>query len=271
VSPSEPPLAIKRLGQNFLIDPNIVRKILAAADLHGRDSVLEIGPGRGILTEALCHVSNRVTAIEIDPRLYAYLLERCADAPNLTLVLGDAMTYSLESLPIGTLVVANLPYYISTPLLFRLLDHRDRFPRLVLMLQDEVADRLIAKPGSRDYGVLSVLAQYVADTAKAFKVSANCFRPRPEVGSAVVVLRMKQDRGLSSEEEPMFTQLVKSAFAHRRKTLVNSLRDEGYEPQSVLEALRTLELAPTIRAETLPVDQFIELSRHVSFPHSHAE
>lgn len=271
MSPSELPLAIKRLGQNFLIDPNIVRKILAAADLHGRDSVLEIGPGRGILTEALCHVSNRVTAIEIDPRLYAHLLERYADTPNLTLVLGDAMTYSLESLPIGTFVVANLPYYISTPLLFRLLDHRGRFPRLVLMLQDEVADRLVAKPGSRDYGVLSVLAQYVTTITKAFKVSANCFRPRPDVGSAVVVLRMKQDRGLNPEEEPMFTQLVKSAFAHRRKTLVNSLRDEGYEPQSILEALRTLELAPTIRAETLPVGQFIELSRLVSFPHSHAE
>jgi 16S rRNA (adenine1518-N6/adenine1519-N6)-dimethyltransferase len=181
------------------------------------------------------------------------------------------MTYSLESLPIGTVVVANLPYYISTPLLFRLLDHRDRFPRLVLMLQDEVADRLIAKPGNRDYGVLSILAQYVATVTKAFKVSANCFRPRPEVGSAVVVLRIKQERELSPEEEFSLTQLVKAAFAHRRKTLVNSLRDEGYNPQSVLEGLRTLELAPTIRAETLPVSQFIELSRRVQFPHRHAE
>lgn len=271
VSPSEPPAAIKRLGQNFLIDPNIVRKILAVAEVHRGDSVLEIGPGRGILTDALCHVSDRVTAIEIDPRLHAHLLERHADAPNLTLVLGDAMTHSLESLPIGTIVVANLPYYISTPLLFRLLGHRDRFPRLVLMLQDEVADRLIAKPGSRDYGVLSVLAQYVTEITKAFRVSAHCFRPRPEVGSAVVVLRMKQERELSPEEEPMFARLVKAAFAHRRKTLVNSLRDEGYDVQLVLEALRTLELAPAIRAETLPVGQFIELSRRVTLPLHRAE
>lgn len=271
MSRSEPPSAIKRLGQNFLIDPNIVRKILAAAGLGSRDSVLEIGPGRGILTESLCHASGHVTAVEIDPRLHARLLERHAALPNLTLVLGDAMTYPLQNLPIGTVVVANLPYYISTPLLFRLLDHRDRFPQLVLMLQDEVADRLIAKPGSRDYGVLSVLAQYVADTAKAFKVSANCFRPRPDVGSAVVVLRIKKERELSPEDEPALTQLVKAAFAHRRKMLVNSLRDEGYDPQSVLEVLRTLELAPTIRAETLPVSQFIELSRRVRFPHRHAE
>ena len=271
MSRAEPPSAIKRLGQNFLIDPNIVRKILAVAELRTCDSVLEIGPGRGILTESLCHVSDRVTAVEIDPRLHALLLDRHAALPNLTLVLGDAMTHPLERLPIGTVVVANLPYYISTPLLFRLLGHRDRFPRLVLMLQDEVADRLIATPGSRDYGVLSVLAQHVAAITKAFKVSANCFRPRPEVGSAVVVLRIKEERELSPEEEPTLTQLVKAAFAHRRKTLVNSLRDEGYDPQSVLEVLRTLELAPTIRAETLPVHQFIELSRRVRLPHRDAE
>jgi 16S rRNA (adenine1518-N6/adenine1519-N6)-dimethyltransferase len=192
-------------------------------------------------------------------------LDRHDHTPNLTLVLGDAMTYSFDSLPIGTVVVANLPYYIATPLLFRLLDHRDRFPRLILMLQDEVADRLIAKPGSREYGVLSVLAQYVSVITKAFKVSANCFRPRPEVGSAVVVVRIKEGRELCLDEEPIFTQLVKAAFAHRRKTFVNSLRDEGYDHQLVLEGLRTLELAPTIRAETLSVSQFIELCRHVRF------
>lgn len=266
MSRSEPPPAIKRLGQNFLIDPNIVRKILTVAELRPHDSVLEIGPGRGILTESLCHTSGHVTAIELDPRLHAHLLERHAEFPNLTLALGDAMTYPLENLPIGTVVVANLPYYISTPLLFRLLDYRDRFPRLVLMLQDEVADRLIATPGSRNYGVLSVLAQYAAETTKAFKVSANCFRPRPAVGSAIVVLQIKQERELSPGEEPALTQLVRAAFAHRRKTFVNSLKDEGYDAQSVVEVLRTLEHAPTIRAETLYVRQFIELSRRIRFP-----
>jgi 16S rRNA (adenine1518-N6/adenine1519-N6)-dimethyltransferase len=269
VSHSAPPAAIKRLGQNFLIDPNIVRKIVALAALGSNDSVLEIGPGRGILTEALYRVAARVTAIEIDPRLHAYLTERQAQFPNLTLVLADAMTYPIENLPSGTIVVANLPYYISTPLLFRLLRHRDRFPRMVLMLQDEVADRLVAKPGTPDYGVLSVMAQYAADITKAFKVSAHCFRPRPEVGSAVVLFRTKERRDLSLEKEPNFAALVKAAFAHRRKTLVNSLRDEGYDPNSVAGALRSLNLPPAARAEILSLPQFVELSRRIALSENH--
>lgn len=253
----------KRLGQNFLIDPNIVRKIIALAELVSSDHVLEIGPGRGILTEALCHVACRVTAVEVDPRLHAYLETRQAELPNVELVCEDALAYPVESLPMGTVVVANLPYYISTPLLFRLLDQRDRFPRMVLMLQNEVADRLVAKPDGSDYGVLSVMAQYAAAITKAFRVSAQCFRPRPEVGSAVVLLRTKERRALSPEEESKFAALVKASFAHRRKTLINSLKDEGYVQKSVTEALQSVSLSPTARAEILSVAQFIELSRLV--------
>ncbi|MGQ0667201.1 MAG: 16S rRNA (adenine(1518)-N(6)/adenine(1519)-N(6))-dimethyltransferase RsmA [Nitrospiraceae bacterium] len=260
---SEPPAAIKRLGQNFLIDPNIVRKIVALAGIAPDDNVLEIGPGRGILTEALCRAAGRVTAVEVDPRLHAYLSQREAEFPNLTLVLDDAMHYPMETFPVGTVVVANLPYYLSTPLLFRLLDRRERFPRMVLMLQDEVADRLVAKPGSSNYGVLSVMAQYAAQITRAFKVSAQCFRPRPEVGSAVVLLTNRERRELSPEEEPTFTALVKAAFAHRRKTLVNSLKDEGHDQKSVIEVLRSYSLSPTTRAEILSVEQFIELTRVV--------
>lgn len=258
---SEPPAAIKRLGQNFLIDPNIVRKIVALAELGSTDQVLEIGPGRGILTEALCNTAGQVTAVEVDPRLHAYLAERQAELTNLTLVLDDALAYPLEHLPVGTIVVANLPYYISTPLLFKLLEHRARFPRMVLMLQDEVADRLTAKPGGSDYGVLSVMAQYAAEITKSFKVSAQCFRPRPEVGSAVVLLRTKERRELTQGEEAAFGALVKAAFAHRRKTLVNSLRDEGYGQQQTVKALESLSLSPTVRAETLSLDHFINLTR----------
>ena len=206
----------KRLGQNFLIDPNIVRKIVALAELGPNDRVLEIGPGRGILTEALGHVAGRVTAVEVDPRLHAYLESRQAEFPNVELVCEDALTYPVESLPMGTVVVANLPYYISTPVLFRLLDQRGRFPRMVLMLQAEVADRLVAKPGGSDYGVLSVMAQYAAEITKSFRVSAQCFRPRPEVSSAVVLLRTKERTRLSQQEEAAFRALVKAAFAHRR-------------------------------------------------------
>ena len=259
-TPDLPP-PIKRLGQNFLIDPNIVRKIVALAELSSGDHVLEIGPGRGILTEALSHVAGRVTAVEVDPRLHAYLETRQSELPNVELVCEDALVYPVESLPIGTVVVANLPYYISTPLLFRLLDQRDRFPRMVLMLQNEVADRLVAKPDGSDYGVLSVMAQYAAEITKAFRVSAQCFRPRPEVGSAVVLLRTKERRTLSPEEEPKFTALVKASFAHRRKTLINSLKDEGYDQKSVTEAVDSLNLSPTARAEILSVAQFIELTR----------
>ncbi len=265
-SPADPPAAIKRLGQNFLIDPNIVRKIVALAEISLNDHVLEIGPGRGVLTEVLCKTAGHVTAVEIDPRLHAYLAERQAECPNLTLVLDDALVYPVESLPVGTIVVANLPYYISTPLLFRLLDQRDRFPRLVLMLQNEVADRLVARPGSSDYGVLSVMAQYAAEITKAFRVSAQCFRPRPEVGSAVVLLRTRTQRELSPAEEPKFAALVKAAFAHRRKTLVNSLKDEGYDQVRITGALERLTLSMSVRAEVLSLEQLIQLTRLMLSP-----
>ncbi|MCA1958437.1 MAG: 16S rRNA (adenine(1518)-N(6)/adenine(1519)-N(6))-dimethyltransferase RsmA [Nitrospira sp.] len=258
---SAPPVPIKRLGQHFLIDPNIARKIVSLAALTSKDSVLEIGPGRGILTVELCQVANCVTAIEIDRRLYDYLIERDLSRSNLHLVPADAMVYPFEELPIGTVVVANLPYYISTPLVFRLLEHRRRFPRLVLMLQNEVADRLIAKPGTSDYGVLSVMAQYAATIEKSLKVSPRCFRPRPEVESAVVILHTREARILSPEEEFRFASLVKASFAHRRKTLVNSLKNQGYPQEAVLTALRALALPLEIRAETLSVEQFIALTR----------
>jgi len=244
-----------------LIDPNIVRKIVSLAELDPSDHVLEIGPGRGFLTEALCRAAARVTAVEVDPRLHAYLIDRQEELPNVELVCGDALTYPVESLPMGSVVVANLPYYISTPLLFRLLDQRDRFPRMVLMLQNEVADRLVAKSGRSDYGVLSVMAQYAAEITKAFRVSAECFRPRPEVGSAVVLLRTRERRELRPEEESKFAALVKASFAHRRKTLINSLKDEGYDQKSVIEALQSLSLLPTTRAEVLSVAQLIKLTR----------
>lgn len=257
------PPANKRLGQNFLIDPNIVRKIVTLAEITPETVVLEIGPGRGVLTEALSKAAGHVVAVEIDPVLHRLLQERQADWPNVELVCGDALVYPLERLPAGTVVVANLPYYISTPLMFRLLDCRECFPRMVLMLQNEVADRLVARPGTADYGVLSLMAQYAAHITKAFKVSAQCFRPRPEVGSAVVLLRRKESPPLKSEEEPRFAALVKAAFAHRRKTLVNSLRDEGYDHALVVGALNEMEILPTIRAESLSLEQFIALTQRV--------
>jgi 16S rRNA (adenine1518-N6/adenine1519-N6)-dimethyltransferase len=261
--PASFPPAKKRLGQHFLIDQNIVRKIVAAAELTPEATVLEIGPGRGILTEALSRAAQRVVAIEVDPELYGWLQASRAEWNNVELICADALTHPLETLPVGTIVVANLPYYLSTPLLFTFLEHRRRFPRLVLMLQEEVADRLVAKPGTEDYSVLSVMTQYATDVRKAFKVSANCFRPRPEVGSAVVILRPRIRALLPPHDEAAFAAVVKAAFAHRRKTLVNSLRDEGYEARATADVIAAMRLTPTVRAEVLALEQFMELARRM--------
>jgi 16S rRNA (adenine1518-N6/adenine1519-N6)-dimethyltransferase len=202
-----------------------------------------------------------VIAVELDPKLHAYLAEAFRGRANLDLRLGDALEFPYESLPLRTVVVANLPYYVSTPLLFRLLDARDRIARMTLMLQAEVADRLVAQPGTKDYGVLSVLARYAADVRPAFHVSAECFRPRPDVASAVVDFAIKLTGRLRKEEEAGFRRIVKAAFAHRRKTLLNSLRDEGMPQELIVHALKQCGIDPSRRAETLTLNEFLSLTQ----------
>lgn len=250
----------KRHGQHFLIDPNITRKIVALAAIRPEETVLEIGPGRGILTRPLCTAAKRVIALELDSKLWAYLAEALADCRNLDLRLGDALEFSYETLPKGTVVVANLPYYLSTPLLFTLLEARERIDRMVLMLQTEVARRLVAKPATNDYGILSVLVQYAAEASLAFQVSASCFRPRPEVGSAVVNLVMRRQSLVQVKDEALFARVVRAAFAHRRKTLSNSLRDEGLSSEQVAQALAQVGIDPSRRAETLMLEEFASLT-----------
>ncbi len=259
MAPSLPP-ALKRLGQNFLIDPNIVRKIVSLAALRPEDTVLEIGPGRGALTAGLCAEAGRVIAVEIDPQLQPHLQETLGRCRNLDLRIGDALAFPYDSLPPGTVVAANLPYYVSTPILFALLDARPRLSRLVLMLQTEVALRLAAKPNSEDYGVLSVLAQEAAEVELAFRVSPNCFRPRPTVGSAVVRLTIKARDEVDPVRHERFRRLVRAAFAHRRKTLVNSLRDEGYPSERIFSALQAVGVPLQARAETLTLDHYRALA-----------
>lgn len=259
--PSRPPPALKRLGQNFLIDQNIVRKIIALAAIQPGETVLEIGPGRGILTVALCAAAERVIAVEIDPQLHTYLTELLVDCRNLDLRGEDALEFEYDSLPDRTVVVANLPYYASTPLLMKFLEARARITRSVIMLQAEVADRLVAKPGTREYGVLSVLAQHQADIVWGFRVSPNCFRPRPEVASAVVRLDGRSVSSISDDPGATFTRVVRGAFAHRRKTLINSLRDEGFSPDMVAQALATIGISSVRRAETLSIENYVALAR----------
>lgn len=257
--PASPPPPLKRLGQNFLIDPNIVRKILHEAAIQPHETVFEIGPGRGVLTKPLCVLASQVIAVELDKKLAAYVAGVC-DHPHLTFKTGDALDFDYSTLPVGTVVVANLPYYISTALLFRLLEHRSRINRMVLMLQLEVAKRLAAKPGSRDYGSLSVLTQYCADSRLAFKVPPTCFRPRPEVASAVVALSLHN----STQEDPTFDgefmRTVRAAFAHRRKTLVNSFRDSGWPTSTIQDALGEANIDPKRRAETIALQEYIDLT-----------
>ncbi len=226
--------------------------------LRPEEPVLEIGPGRGALTRPLCGAVRRVTAIEIDYRLATHLKETLADCPNLDIKTGDALEYPYHTLPQGTVVVANLPYYLSTPLLFKLLESRSRISRMVLMLQTEVANRLVAKPATPDYGVLSVLIQQLTDPAREFKVAANCFRPRPAVGSSVIKLAVRpQGRAhLSVADQDSFVETVRAAFSHRRKTVGNSLRDAGLPPKELSEALALAQLDSTRRAETLTVHEF---------------
>lgn len=254
----------KRFGQHFLVDPNIVRKIIDLAALRPTETVLEIGPGRGILTRALCAAARHVIAVEIDPKLVEYLARTLAGYPNLELRTADALEFPYHTLPQGTVVVANLPYYLSTPLLFKLYDAHDRIDRMVLMLQLEVARRLVAKPRTSDYGILTVLTQYWTEPSLAFRVSAHCFHPRPEVDSAVVHFVMRRQRPVHVEDERLFIRIVRAAFAHRRKTVANSLRDEGFPADRTTHALQQAGIAAARRAETLTLEEFSALANAMS-------
>jgi len=250
----------RSLGQHFLIDKNIVHKIVRLAELQPGETVLEIGPGRGILTEALLDSSGLVVAVELDAALCAHLRATLGRRSNFRLVEGDALTFDYAQVPSPFLVVANLPYYVSTPLLFRLLEDRRRIDRLVLMLQEEVVARLAAAPGGRDYGALSIAAQFYCEVRQAFRVPPTCFRPKPQVGSAVVVLTPLPKPRVSVADEAFFFRIVRAGFAHRRKALPNSLRDEGFEGAPTAAALEQAGIDPRRRAETLSIEEFAALA-----------
>jgi 16S rRNA (adenine1518-N6/adenine1519-N6)-dimethyltransferase len=250
----------RSLGQHFLIDKNIVHKIVRLAELQPGETVLEIGPGRGILTEALLDSSGLVVAVELDAALCAHLRATLGRRSNFRLVEGDALTFDYAQVPSPFLVVANLPYYVSTPLLFRLLEDRRRIDRLVLMLQEEVVARLAAAPGGKDYGALSIAAQFYCEVRQAFRVPPTCFRPKPQVGSAVVVLTPLPKPRVSVADEAFFFRVVRAGFAHRRKALPNSLRDEGFEGAPTAAALEQAGIDPRRRAETLSIEEFAALS-----------
>jgi 16S rRNA (adenine1518-N6/adenine1519-N6)-dimethyltransferase len=254
----------KRWGQHFLCDPAVARRIVGAAELGPRAVVLEIGPGLGALTEELAARAGRLYLVEIDPGLADRLAARHADDPRVRVLRGDVLALPLEDLvpePAVT-VVGNLPYNIATPVLFRLLDLRARFSRAVVMLQKEMAVRLAARPGGRDYGVASVLVQAFAEVRIAFNVSRRSFMPRPEVDSAVVDLRWSATPRAPVDDVDRFREVVRAAFGQRRKMLRNALAPlAARHDLTAEEALCRAGIDPTARAETLDLAAFARLAR----------
>jgi 16S rRNA (adenine1518-N6/adenine1519-N6)-dimethyltransferase len=248
----------KRFAQHFLVRPEVADRIVALANLGGSEAVLEIGPGRGALTARLAAVARELWLVEIDRDLSATLRERFAADPRVHVLEGDILRVDLAALlPSPTVVVANLPYNISTPVLMRLLQAPALFSRLVLMLQREVAARLGAGPGTKTYGALSVMVQLVADVRTAFNVGADAFSPRPRVDSSVVVIEPRQPATLTAAELAGVRRVVRTAFAQRRKQLGNALASLG---AALPPALDQLGIDPRRRPETLSAGEFVALA-----------
>ena len=255
--------AVKGLGQNFLIDANIVRQIVNAADIHTGDEVLEIGPGIGTLTQGLLEAGAHVTAVELDKKLPAVLRETLAGYENFRLIEGDILKVNLaELMPRPFKVAANLPYYITTQILLTLLEKKLPVTKVVTMVQREVAERMTAAPGSKIYGALSVAVQLRSEPRIAFDVPPKSFLPPPEVTSAVVVCDVRKPPFEIADEE-FFIKVVRTAFAQRRKTLLNSLT-ATFEREKILSALQVAGIDSTRRAETLSLEDFARLANFLS-------
>lgn len=257
----------KSLGQNFLHDRSVLEAIVEAAAPEG-GGVLEIGPGFGVLTEALSERAEKVVAIEIDDQLLPVLSETLADCPNASVVHGDVLKLDLPALleekfgDIPVSVAANLPYYITTPILLALLTKNLPLRRIVVMMQKEVADRIMAKEGGKDYGALTVAVQYRCEVSRVCRVPASSFIPPPKVDSEVLCLSMREVPPAVPKNEDYFFALVRAVFAQRRKTLVNGLANAGRfgSKEKIAGAVQQMGLSPTVRGETLSIPQLVTLS-----------
>ncbi len=260
---TSPIRAKKSLGQNFLKDPHYLEKIVGVARVGPGDKVLEIGPGLGDLTRMLAQRAASVLALELDDRLVPRLREEFRDMKAVGIVLADALEYPYERLEGTWKVVANLPYYISTALIQRLLAERARFTSMTLMLQKEVAERIAAPPGGREYGYLSVLVQLYTEPRIEFLVPPGAFSPRPKVDSAVITLMVRDRPAVLIRDEAFFFRVVKAAFSQRRKTLRNALRQVDV-PAAVMDATEQMTgINLGRRAETLSVAEFARLAEYL--------
>ena len=253
----------KSLGQNFLKDENIAKKIVAALSIKPDDFILEIGAGTGVLTKYLVHSGANVIAVEIDKNLFALLENEFSEQKNVTLYKEDFLKLSFKNImgnSKGWKVIGNLPYFITSPVLFKIFESSFVFEKAVIMMQKEVAQRIAANPNSKEYGILSVQSQYYADVKKLFDVSRNVFFPVPQVTSSVVEFIFRQNRELNKREEIIFRHIVRKVFAQRRKMLRNSLKTiTDFEI-----SLDQLNFDLKQRPEQLTVSEFINLSKQIA-------
>jgi 16S rRNA (adenine1518-N6/adenine1519-N6)-dimethyltransferase len=247
----------KRLGQSFLEDMNVVCRIAALAEPETDETVVEIGAGLGLLTAELAKKARRVIALEIDPRLIAVLKDRFAGNERVEIIQGDVLVYDFSSASPGARikVVGNIPYHISTPILFRLLEFRKAIKSMVLMFQEELADRIIARPGKKEYGILSVIFARYASAVREMTIPPTCFYPVPSVTSSVLKILMCDDLG-APEEESLFVMTVRASFSQRRKTLQNNLRAAGFAQDVLERVLVKTGIDGVRRAETLTLGEF---------------
>ncbi|MCI5951210.1 MAG: 16S rRNA (adenine(1518)-N(6)/adenine(1519)-N(6))-dimethyltransferase RsmA [Anaerostipes sp.] len=259
----------KKYGQNFLIDAHVLDKIIAAADVGPEDFVLEIGPGIGTMTQYLAEHAREVAAVEIDTHLIPILEDTLQDYDNVTIINEDILKLDMNALaqeknqgrPIK--VVANLPYYITTPIIMGLFESGVPVENITVMVQKEVADRMQVGPGTKDYGALSLAVQYYAEPYLVANVPPNCFMPRPKVGSAVIRLTRHKEKPVQVKDENFMFRLIRASFNQRRKTLQNGLNncaELAVTKAQVVEALEKMGLPATVRGEKLTLEQFAQLS-----------
>lgn len=256
----------KRFGQNFLIDQHVINKIIDGAEVSEDDIVIEIGPGIGSLTQYLCENAKKVIAIEIDKKLIPILEDTLSDYDNLELINKDILEVDLNALLAPyegqkVKVIANLPYYITTPIIMHIFENHVPVTSITIMIQKEVADRIHSKPGSKIYGALSLAVQFYAEPYIVANVPANCFIPRPKVGSAVIRLTTHENKPVDVIDDTKMFKVIRAAFNQRRKTLTNTMQHQlAMDKKVVVEVLDEIGVSPTIRGEALSLEQFAQLT-----------
>lgn len=265
----------KSLGQNFLIDTNVIDRILEGARVKEGDYVIEVGPGIGTLTKEMGRTAEKVVAIEIDKTLIPILEETLSDFPNIEVINQDILKVDVQELVKEKLnggpvkLVANLPYYITTPIVMKFLEEDIPVTDIVVMVQKEVADRMNAKPNTKDYGALSVAVQYYCDTEIVAKAPRHMFMPQPNVDSTVIGLHIREEKKYNVENEDIFFKTVKASFGQRRKTLLNSLGGLGFlSKDQIKEALQEANIDEKRRGETLSIEEFASLANAVNRIHN---